>query len=169
MTRTRTTGTRNANSKPCGVSWRVARPLGFLRLITYTQDGESGASLRAAGFRPVAGGLVHSVPTTRVPWCRRGRRTRWEIRAERWFTRSGRSPARLRFALCASCFSWRSTDAAAPDQLIRCHEPARLRAPEPSGDAAVAGRSVLSASDGRVLVDVCDRVGVGAAVVLAEI
>jgi hypothetical protein len=52
VTRTYTTGTRNANSKLYGVSWRVARALGFQRLITYTQDGESGASLRAAGFRP---------------------------------------------------------------------------------------------------------------------
>ena len=32
----------------------AAKTLGYVRLITYTQDGESGASLRAAGWRVVA-------------------------------------------------------------------------------------------------------------------
>ncbi|WP_245820139.1 XF1762 family protein [Amycolatopsis azurea] len=88
VTRTCTTGARNANSKLYGVSWRVARTLGFQRLITYTQDGESGASLRAAGFRPVAD--LRPRPgwsTVSRPRESRGvdgiRRTRWEIRAER--------------------------------------------------------------------------------------
>jgi hypothetical protein len=88
VTRTCTTGTRNANSKLYGVSWRVARALGFQRLITYTQDGESGASLRAAGFRPVA--VLRPRPgwtTVSRPRQSHGvdgiRRTRWEIRAER--------------------------------------------------------------------------------------
>jgi len=52
--RTATDGTPNANSMLYGAARRVAFALGYDRLITYTQDSESGASLRAAGFRVVA-------------------------------------------------------------------------------------------------------------------
>lgn len=45
---------RNANSLLYGAAWRAAKALGYRRLITYTQDGESGASLRGAGWRVVA-------------------------------------------------------------------------------------------------------------------
>ncbi len=51
--RTCTDGTRNANSMLYGAVWRAARAMGYTRGITYTQDGESGASLRAAGYRRV--------------------------------------------------------------------------------------------------------------------
>lgn len=44
----------NANSMLYGAAWRAAKALGYRRLITYTQQGESGASLRAAGWRVVA-------------------------------------------------------------------------------------------------------------------
>lgn len=44
----------NANSMLCAAAWRAAKALGYRRLITYTQEGESGASLRAAGWRIVA-------------------------------------------------------------------------------------------------------------------
>jgi len=54
VTRTATDGTSNANSMLYGAAWRAAKALGYIRLITYTQDGESGASLRAAGYRVVA-------------------------------------------------------------------------------------------------------------------
>lgn len=54
VTRTATDGTRNANSLLYGAAWRVTKSLGYDRLITYTQDGESGASLRASGWRVVA-------------------------------------------------------------------------------------------------------------------
>jgi hypothetical protein len=47
-------GTPNVNSMLYGAAWRAAKALGYLRLITYTQAGESGASLRAAGYRVVA-------------------------------------------------------------------------------------------------------------------
>ncbi|MEV6236580.1 XF1762 family protein [Lentzea sp. NPDC051838] len=53
VTRTCTTGTRNANSMLYAAAWRAARSMGYRRMITYTQSGESGASLRAAGFRAV--------------------------------------------------------------------------------------------------------------------
>jgi hypothetical protein len=54
VTRTCTTGVSNANSKLYGAAWRAARGMGYQRLITYTHDGETGASLRAAGLVPVA-------------------------------------------------------------------------------------------------------------------
>lgn len=52
--RVATDGTANANSLLYATSWRAAKALGYERLITYTQAGESGASLRAAGWRVVA-------------------------------------------------------------------------------------------------------------------
>ena len=52
--RTATDGTRNANSILYGACRRAAFALGYDRLITYTQEGESGASLRAAGYSVVA-------------------------------------------------------------------------------------------------------------------
>ena len=54
VTRTATDGTQNANSMLYGASWRAAKALGFCRLVTYTQAGEGGGSLRAAGWRVVA-------------------------------------------------------------------------------------------------------------------
>ncbi|MGW0662178.1 XF1762 family protein [Streptodolium elevatio] len=83
VTRTCTDGTRNANSKLYGAAWRAARALGYRRLISYTEAGESGAGLRAAGFVAVAELAPHH------GWTRTGRprrpqeravaRTRWEI------------------------------------------------------------------------------------------
>ncbi len=52
--RTATDGTPNANSMLYGAAWRAARAMGYSRLITYTQAGESGSSLRAAGFWVIA-------------------------------------------------------------------------------------------------------------------
>ena len=54
VTRTATDGTPHANSMLYGAAWRAAKALGYRRLITYTQDGESGTSLRAAGWHVVA-------------------------------------------------------------------------------------------------------------------
>lgn len=54
VNRTATDGTPNANSALYGAAWRAAKALGYRRLITYTQAGETGASLRAAGWRVVA-------------------------------------------------------------------------------------------------------------------
>jgi len=42
--RSATDGTPNANSMLYGAAWRAARALGWERLITYTQEGESGSS-----------------------------------------------------------------------------------------------------------------------------
>ncbi|WP_405749034.1 XF1762 family protein [Streptomyces sp. NBC_01411] len=54
VTRACSDGARNANSPLYGAAWRAAKALGYTRLITYTQDGESGASLRGANWRVVA-------------------------------------------------------------------------------------------------------------------
>jgi hypothetical protein len=55
VTRVATDGTPNVSSMLYGACWRAASALGFRRLVTYTQSGgESGASLRASGYRVVA-------------------------------------------------------------------------------------------------------------------
>lgn len=48
-----TDGAPNCNSFLYARCWTIARGMGYLTSITYTQDGESGASLRAAGYRLV--------------------------------------------------------------------------------------------------------------------
>jgi hypothetical protein len=88
VTRTCTSGVSNANSMLYGAAWRAARAMGYQRMVSYTQEGESGASLRAAGLLPVA-----RLPA-RPGWHSPGRvrqsygvdeveRTRWEIRTGR--------------------------------------------------------------------------------------
>lgn len=52
--RTATDGTPNSNSMLYAAAWRAAKAMGYTRLITYTQEGESGSSLTAASFRVVA-------------------------------------------------------------------------------------------------------------------
>jgi hypothetical protein len=54
VNRTATDGTRNANSMLYAAAARATFALGYRRLITYTQQGETGASLRAAGWTIVA-------------------------------------------------------------------------------------------------------------------
>lgn len=50
ITRLCTNGTRNACSFLYRVCVRVARAMGYTRVLTYTLATESGASLRGAGF-----------------------------------------------------------------------------------------------------------------------
>jgi hypothetical protein len=54
VTRSATDGTRNANSMLYAAAWRATQAMGYDRLITYTQEGETGASLKAAGYRAIA-------------------------------------------------------------------------------------------------------------------
>jgi hypothetical protein len=54
VTRVATDGTKNAGSMLYAAAWQAARALGYRRLVTYTQEDESGASLRGAGWRIVA-------------------------------------------------------------------------------------------------------------------
>ncbi len=51
VNRTCTLGTRNANSMLYGAAAKVAKYLGWERLITYTLPTESGSSLKAAGWK----------------------------------------------------------------------------------------------------------------------
>ncbi len=51
VNRTCTDGTRNANSMLYGAVRRAAVAMGYEKVITYTEESESGATLRAAGFR----------------------------------------------------------------------------------------------------------------------
>lgn len=54
VARTATDSTPNTNSMLYAAAWRAAKALGYRRLVTYTQAGESGASVRAAGWRVLA-------------------------------------------------------------------------------------------------------------------
>jgi hypothetical protein len=54
VTRVATDGTPNTGSMLYAAAWRAAKALGYCRVITYTQRGESGATVRAAGWRVVA-------------------------------------------------------------------------------------------------------------------
>jgi hypothetical protein len=54
VTRCCTDGTAHACSMLYAAAWRAAKALGYTRLITYTQSGETGASLRGAGWRLIA-------------------------------------------------------------------------------------------------------------------
>jgi len=53
-----TDGTRNACSMLYSASWRVAKNLGYKKLITYILKSESGVSLKASGWKLIgeAGG-----------------------------------------------------------------------------------------------------------------
>lgn len=59
VTRLCTDGTKNACSLLYAACWRAAKAMGYKRIVTYTLQHESGASLRAAGWRcdGQAGGL----------------------------------------------------------------------------------------------------------------
>ena len=50
VNRTCTDGCPNANSCLYRAAWRVAKNMGYRRIITYTQEDESGSSLHASGF-----------------------------------------------------------------------------------------------------------------------
>ena len=51
VNRVATDGTPNACSMLYAASWRVAKALGYKKLITYTLNTETGISLRASGWR----------------------------------------------------------------------------------------------------------------------
>jgi hypothetical protein len=84
VTRCTTDGTRNACSMLYASAWRYMQGAGYWRGITYTQDGETGASLRAAGWVPDA--ELRPRPGWDTPSRRRQpdgtedvARTRWKI------------------------------------------------------------------------------------------
>lgn len=82
VNRTCTDGTKNANSALYGACRRVAFGLGYRKLITYTLPDESGASLRAAGFRCVGeagGGRWSRKDRPRIDTHPLQSKLRWEI------------------------------------------------------------------------------------------
>ena len=60
-----TDGTKNACSILYAAAWRVAKNLGYKKLITYILESEKGTSLKAAGWKEIgrAGGLSWDVPS----------------------------------------------------------------------------------------------------------
>lgn len=94
VTRSCTRQVPNANSMLYGAAWRAARAMGYTRLLTYTQEGESGSSLRAAGLVRVAelrarpGWSTPSRPRANAG-VERVARTRWEIRSANHVTVDG--------------------------------------------------------------------------------
>lgn len=71
-----TDGTRNACSLLYGASARVAKAMGYKKIITYILDSESGTSLRASGWEleeEKCGGKSWNVPsrprTDKAPTC----------------------------------------------------------------------------------------------------
>lgn len=65
VTRLCTDGTKNACSMLYAAAWRIAREMGYKRLITYILQSEAGTSLRASGWTLVGarGGGSWSVPS----------------------------------------------------------------------------------------------------------
>jgi hypothetical protein len=59
VTRVASDGFPNTCSMLYGALARAAFALGYTQLVTYTQRGESGASLRAAGYRVIAERPAH--------------------------------------------------------------------------------------------------------------
>lgn len=59
VTRVASDGYRNACSMLYAACRDAAWALGYTRVITYTQEGENGASLRAAGYRVIAERPAH--------------------------------------------------------------------------------------------------------------
>ena len=78
--RVATDGCPNACSALYAAAWRVARELGYRRLITYTLTNESGASLRGAGWKCVGkkGGGTWNTGRPRVDLHPTQQKFRWE-------------------------------------------------------------------------------------------
>ncbi|WP_433651598.1 XF1762 family protein [Micromonospora zamorensis] len=106
VTRLAYDGPRNACSVLLAAAWRVARRMGYRRMIAYTRSDKPAADLRAAGWKAI----TETPPT-------RGRnrlsrhhaplstgdanRTHWQVTTEDWRTRSeaaDRVPRRAREA-----------------------------------------------------------------------
>ena len=78
-----TDGARNACSMLYGAAWRVAKAMGYRRLITYTLPEEGGASLRGSGWKLVGlrgGGNWNCKSRPRVDTAHelRGQKLLWE-------------------------------------------------------------------------------------------
>ena len=54
VNRSCTDGTKNANSMLYAAAQRIAKEMGYRRIITYTLDSECGSSLKAVGWKQAA-------------------------------------------------------------------------------------------------------------------
>ena len=74
-----TDGTRNACSKLYGAASRVAKEMGYKKIITYILQSENGASLKASGFicEGVAGGTHWTGQRNRNQHIPKEMKTRW--------------------------------------------------------------------------------------------
>lgn len=77
-------GTRNACSFLYQAAARIARAMGFRRLITYTLESESGASLRAAGWREEKRGIKSYWSTNQAAGRTVKARDHYEEKKVRW-------------------------------------------------------------------------------------
>ncbi|WBB52437.1 hypothetical protein O7601_17780 [Verrucosispora sp. WMMD573] len=103
ITRLATDGSRNACSILLAAAWRVARHMGYQRMITYTRAGEPGTSLRAAGWTTVADlpatpGRDRPSPPRTSHGADHIARTRWQVTTPDWThkPRRARRPRRRR-------------------------------------------------------------------------
>lgn len=80
ITRLCTDGTRNACSMLYGACVRIAREMGYRKVITYILESESGASLKASNFVCCgeAGGEIWTGKRNRDNGVPREKKTRWE-------------------------------------------------------------------------------------------
>lgn len=78
-----TDGTHNACSKLYGACVRIARDMGYKKVITYTLESENGASLKASNFTyaGMAGGLEWTGKRRRDYYIApREMKKRWEVK-----------------------------------------------------------------------------------------
>lgn len=79
-----TDGAKNACSMLYGAAWRIAREMGYRKLITYTLPEEGGASLRATGWKLVGlrgGGNWNTKSRPRIDTAEHliGQKHLWEV------------------------------------------------------------------------------------------
>lgn len=82
VTRCCTDGTKNAASILYAAAWRAARAMGYLRLITYTLQTESGVSLTASNYKLIGeagGGTWNNKTRHRVDTHPIEQKLLWEI------------------------------------------------------------------------------------------
>lgn len=81
-----TDGTRNACSKLYGACVRIARDMGYSKVITYTLQSQNGSSLKASNFKLTgsAGGIVWTGSRRRDYYISPGEyKNRWEYQFNR--------------------------------------------------------------------------------------
>lgn len=82
VNRVATDGTKNACSMLYGAAWRVAKNMGYKKLITYTLPTEGGASLRASNWKCIGeagGGSWSRKARPRVDTHPTQMKLKWEI------------------------------------------------------------------------------------------